>query len=509
MVTWCSQDVEFIHPGTLPAGQPSVTVDSFIPSRCICGPSACQHTCFHSPLDWRQFTHLDMKKFIRKLREHITFKDLPPPYRETDSNDNGQQSRQELHNSNNAAPCEVLDLLVNCKITSQVNDDSESHVEYAEIQEMGLWHSTPLAKRHKSKISLTWVLKENIENNKLPQKGQTEEKSKKVIGSDVDRHQRHNQKFNEADQAKCKSGEMKDRVMGRNEYYHNYRFKSACDEFVNGQNTCSDTSVGTEEYLRRKHRHRHRRKKKHQNNKFGYDIRDLDSFLSAASIDRPGNIPVVVAYPTTLYQTQKDKQRELTLPLGTVVNAVFKNQLWLYVQTPHGEEGYVLYSACLPLGILPNRTPERKTPCWESSTDIYPRPCGNLTDIEKEQLRGRTRSECQYRPRIEKKLKNSCAEKDFDSLYLRTKSVCSNIDRVAEKENIKELTVKRQTLLVVTSDFKGSDLNKTLSVKQGDVVTLVQGKGVETDMDADWFYVTKRDGSHGFIPAVIAGHGYI
>lgn len=74
-----------------------------------------------------------------------------------------------------------------------------------------------------------------------------------------------------------------------------------------------------------------------------------------ASIDRPGNIPVVIAFPTILYQTQKGLQRELTLPLGTVVNAVFKNQQWLYVQTPHGDEGYVMYSSCLPLGILPNR----------------------------------------------------------------------------------------------------------------------------------------------------------
>ncbi|KAM3961320.1 LOW QUALITY PROTEIN: uncharacterized protein ACR2FA_004659, partial [Aphomia sociella] len=503
--TWCS-DVEFIHPGTLPARQPTV-MDSFIPSRCICSSGACRHTCLH-PCSG-QVSNPNMKSLFRKFREHITFKDLPPPYRETDNSDNGQESHQELQNSINAAPCEVLDLLVNCRITSEVDENPESHVEYAEIKEMGLWHSTPLAKRHKSKISLTWVLKENLENNKLPQKVQTEEK-KKAIGNEVDRHQRHNQKFNEENQVKCKIAEVKDRVVGRNEYYHNFRFKSVCDEFVNGNNTYSDTSVATEEYMRRKHRHRHRRKKKQQAGKFGYDIRDLDSFLSEASIDRPGNIPVVVAYPTTLYQTQKDKQRELTLPLGTVVNAVFKNQLWLYVQTPHGEEGYVLYSACLPLGILPNRTPERKTPCWESSTDIYPRPCGNLTDTEKEQLRGRTRSECQYRPRnVKKKLKNSCAEKDFDNLYLRTKSVCVNLDKVHEKENIKVSKVKRQTLLVVTSDYKGSDLNRTLSVQQGDVVTLIQGKGTEADVDAEWFYVRKRDGSHGFIPAVIAGHGYI
>ncbi|XP_064293147.1 uncharacterized protein LOC128683736 isoform X2 [Plodia interpunctella] len=357
---------------------------------------------------------------------------------------------------------------------------------------MGLWHSTPLAKRHKSKISLTWVLKENLENTK-PQN----EESK---GNDVDRHQRHNQKFDESDR-KCKPGDVRERIVGRNEYYHNLRFRSACEELV-GQQTYSDTSVGTEEHSRRRHRHRHRRKKKHPQAKFGYDIQDLDSFLTEASIDRPGNIPVVVAYPTTLYQTQKEGQRELPLPLGTVVNAVFKNQHWLYAQTPHAEEGYVLYSACLPLGILPNKTPDRKTPCWESSTDIYPRPCGNLTDTEKEQLKGRTRSECRYKPREKRRPKTSCAEKDFDTLYLKTKSA-SNIDRVHEKENI-NLKTKRQTLLVVISDYKG--VNNSFCVVKGEVVTMIQKfVGVKED----WFYVRKKDGSQGYIPAAAAGHGYI
>ncbi|XP_072943786.1 uncharacterized protein [Epargyreus clarus] len=379
---------------------------------------------------------------------------------------------------------------------------------------MGLWHSLPLAHRHKSKISLTWVLKENLETTKLPDKQKERITSITYVDS-----QTENKKLNEDDYRKTKklnedyrkftSREVKDRIVGRNEYYHNLRFKSACDEFANGGDSGSDTSVGTEEYVRKKHRHRHRRKKRAA--KFGYDIKDLDSFLSEATIDRPGNIPVVIAFPTVLYQTQKDCQRELPLPLGTVVNAVFKNQQWVYAQTPHGDEGYVLYSACLPLGILPNRSSlQKKTPCWESSTDIYPRPCGNLTDTEKEQLRGRTRSECRYQPRNERRHKTSCAEKDFDSLYLKTKSVSSNINRVHEKENIRDVkTVKRQTLLVVNSDYTGSVLNNTLSVMKGDVVVLVQGGGVETDVDSEWFYVRKKDGTQGFIPAVLAGHGYI
>ncbi|KAJ0180738.1 hypothetical protein K1T71_004142 [Dendrolimus kikuchii] len=448
-----------------------------------------------------------MKRIFAKFRDKISFKELPPPYRETE-NDVGQE-QQGSYDQNNGPACEVLDLLANCTISPTPNDCEESTVEYAEIRDMGLWHSSPLAHRHKSKISLTWVLKENLERTKLPEKVQKDEWIKKPVRTEVDKLQRQNQKFNENNQPKkCMPGEIKERVVGRNEYYHNLRFRTACEEFVNGQETYSDTSIGTEEYVRRKHRHRHRRKKTKQNSKFGYDIKDLDSFLTEATIDRPGNIPVVIAYPSTLYQTQKGKQRELTLPLGTVVNAVFKNEQWLYVQTPHGQEGYVMYGACLPLGILPDRpSSQKKTPCWESSTDIYPRPCGNLTDNEKEQLNGKTRSECRYKPKQQRKKQNSCAEKDFDTLYLKTKSV-SNIDKLDSNLPLKSIKMKKQTLLVVSSDFKGSALNRTLSVQKGDVVTLVQGV-VESDVDAEWFYVKKKDGKDGFIPASIAGHGYI
>lgn len=92
-----------------------------------------------------------------------------------------------------------------------------------------------------------------------------------------------------------------------------------------------------------------------------------------ASIESPANIPVVLSFPSVLYQTQGGTQDEVALPLGTVVNAVFKNQAWLYVQTPHGQEGYVGYAGCLPLGILPQPT---RGPCWENSTDVFPRPLG-------------------------------------------------------------------------------------------------------------------------------------
>ncbi|XP_052847866.1 uncharacterized protein LOC128259507 [Drosophila gunungcola] len=152
----------------------------------------------------------------------------------------------------------------------------------------------------------------------------------------------------------------------------------------------------------RRHRHRKRRDR-NRVQRFGYEIHNVDEFLSRCSLATPGNIPVVLATASTLYQTRPGGyQLEIPLPLGMVVNAVFKNQNWLYVQTPHAEEGYVGYACCLPLGILPQqaRNGSRNTPCWESNADVFPRPCGNMTDSEKEiRLRGGTRSDGARTPR--------------------------------------------------------------------------------------------------------------
>ncbi|KAH8365962.1 hypothetical protein KR093_007720, partial [Drosophila rubida] len=164
-------------------------------------------------------------------------------------------------------------------------------------------------------------------------------------------------------------------------------------------------SVGVPQQQRR-HRHRKRREReRHRVQRFGYEIHNVDEFLSRCSLAAPGNIPVVLATASTLYQTRPGGyQLEIPLPLGMVVNAVFKNQNWLYVQTPHAEEGYVGYACCLPLGILPSAARGSKhAPCWESNADIFPRPCGNMTDSEKEiRLRGGTRSDGARTPRSSK-----------------------------------------------------------------------------------------------------------
>jgi hypothetical protein len=294
----------------------------------------------------------------------------------------------------------------------------------------------------------------------------------------------------------------------------------------------------------------------------------------------PANIPVVLSSASMLYQTRPGGyQIEIPLQLGMVVNAVFKNQNWLYVQTPHGEEGYISYDSCLPLGILPvNQRCDKTTtfnqqftshvvvfylffrpssncrppPCWETNGDIFPNPCGNMTDSEKElRMRSGTRSEGRRTPRL-KRNNRTCSEKNLDTLYLRAASQPKMVDQsyaqlkptnkcksildqnndnfdktngdyvilqqrtnqqlASQKPNLEKSFNKsssvRQTLLAITEDFRSD----TISVTKGDVVTLVACKEyLENGASSykQWFFIRNREGHEGYIPAEVAGHGFL
>ena len=97
------------------------------------------------------------------------------------------------------------------------------------------------------------------------------------------------------------------------------------------------------------------------NGNYGYQVSDLEALLTQASPTRPANLPMVLASATRLHNMKRttDTRNQNSppvrpfLPLGIIVNAVFKTRDWLYVRTAHGAEGYVPYRVCLPLGILP------------------------------------------------------------------------------------------------------------------------------------------------------------
>lgn len=192
-------------------------------------------------------------------------------------------------------------------------------------------------------------------------------------------------------------------------------------------------------------------------------------------------------------------------------------------------------------------------PCWETSGDVFPKPCGNMTDSEKEiQLRGGTRSEGARTPRLRRN-KQPCGERNVDVLYLRAASQpkfteksytqlrpCSqkiyrptpipdgslsaqmksstdeyvllhhrkspahtqqqHIPKVPIQNSIRSL---RQTLLAITENF----VSGSISVNKGDVVTLLACK--QLTPGKQWFYVRARNGGEGFIPAEVAGHGFL
>lgn len=85
---------------------------------------------------------------------------------------------------------------------------------------------------------------------------------------------------------------------------------------------------------------------------------------------------------------------------------------------------------------------------------------------------------------------STCSEKSFDKLYLRATA----------SARLRGTT--RQTLLVVCCDY-ASEKRNTLAVKKGEVVVLLstQVKG--------WFWVRNKERAEGFIPAAVAGHGFL
>jgi len=116
-----------------------------------------------------------------------------------------------------------------------------------------------------------------------------------------------------------------------------------------------------------------------------------------------------------------------------------------------------------------------------------------MTDTEK--LRD-TRSECGASRgrngrvrRSSRDAVSACGERSVDRLYLRA----------AANARTKG---SRHTLLIIRSDYEARGAN-ALTVSKGDVVALL------SDHVSDWFWVRSRDGREGFIPAVIAGHGFL
>ncbi|XP_030079494.1 uncharacterized protein LOC115482994 [Drosophila hydei] len=158
-----------------------------------------------------------------------------------------------------------------------------------------------------------------------------------------------------------------------------------------------------------------------------------------------------------------------------VVNAVFKNQNWLYVQTPHAEEGYVGYACCLPLGILPTG---KTTPCKQQRQPPLSQPVRRLSNV-------------------------SYITNGHNGQHLHPKSIPQQQQQQLSVLRRQQQNGLRQTLVAINADY----ITESIVVHKGEIVTLCECR--ESKDQRQWFYVKTRDGREGFIPAEVAGHGYL
>ncbi|XP_037068507.1 uncharacterized protein LOC119089795 [Pollicipes pollicipes] len=258
------------------------------------------------------------------------------------------------------------------------------------------------------------------------------------------------------------------------------------------------------------HVSRSRRKKLPSPPVFGYDIDDINNFLSQATARTPANIPMVVTSRTELYVlTPAATPEEPTVPihLGLVVNALFKHRQWLYVQTPHSQEGYLAYSACTPLGVIP-----RGSAAWEVAGDLYlsrplaagarspPPPDGDRHALDVRV--NKTDSEKLY----ENVTSDGRALGLLVELHLRR-------ERARGRQGARSHSTGREpgrrrspprrdhnNKAVIWDGFVSCGRN-TLTVKRGDIVILLN-----TSV-GDWFWVKDVLGREGYIPSVCVGSG--
>lgn len=117
----------------------------------------------------------------------------------------------------------------------------------------------------------------------------------------------------------------------------------------------------------------------------------------------------------------------------------------------------------------------------------------------------------------------NCSEKNVDSLYLKAAASHPKLDRIyaqvikrKDSDEAKVIPPRspspliRETLLAVQMNYKSS----AVTVRKGDVVTLLALQASEirdnhSRAPRQWFYIRTRNGIEAFIPAEVAGHGFL
>lgn len=180
------------------------------------------------------------------------------------------------------------------------------------------------------------------------------------------------------------------------------------------------------------------------------------------------DIPVVLMCSTILHQQNCNK---IYLPLGSIVRAISKFKEWLYVETVHGEDGYIESEICLPLGQSSLST-IHSTPAFGADMTRFLTSNSNIDDTI------------------------NYSERNIDVLYLQVAGMQHRIENSSRISLVKVHEVKDEVRLFARNDYI-SNSNQTLSVRRGEVVHLIHAK------IKGWFWIRNKENKEGFIPAAI------
>lgn len=218
----------------------------------------------------------------------------------------------------------------------------------------------------------------------------------------------------------------------------------------------------------------------------------MEKLLEQGSENRPANIPMVVMQTCPLQLILNPASRDIiSVPMGTIVNALYKYQDNLRVKTPHGDEGLLNYSNCAPLVNLP--TKRAKDSKIYQRTPIMNIPIIKPKAISSKLLNGSNGS--LHSPNIpktrllESRLKQVKCWEDNDMDILASK----NMSAPPDESLTLGMTLTEGPILKIINDYESRG-RSTLSVKHGEHVTLLN-----KDLK-DWVWVRASSGREGFVP---------
>lgn len=163
------------------------------------------------------------------------------------------------------------------------------------------------------------------------------------------------------------------------------------------------------------------------------------------------------------------------MPLGSILRAISKFKEWLYVETVHGEDGYIESEICLPLG--------------HSSLSItYPTSVfdAEMTRFINTNMMGNSNVDGTI----------NCSERNIDILYLQVAGIQHRIEKTSKVSFVKTQELENKIMLQARNDYVSHN-NQTLSVRRGEIVYLIHAK------IKGWFWIRNKENKEGFIPAAI------